>query len=319
MTLLNAAVLISGLYLLSISVCILWHHTKGTRLRGPSSKSLIFSNSHFLRQQKDITLVYEEWAEQYGGVFCTPIALGMTQVILCDPKAIQHFYSKETYGYIQNAISRFLINNMIGKGLLWAEGDNHKRQRKTLTPAFGTASIQKLIPIFFDLAYKVKEAWDALLESSENDKAVIDMHAADLVRIVAILSTNIGTGSFSHDFGTLQHQHSTITKVFTSFGKLKPTFLKTIIFLLSTVLPILACIPSPRRTLEKKFKSAAEEILRELLNKSREEKVAAITGKVDNSVLGILSMFDQLQKLYGELHMSEDEVMAQVNQILFPS
>jgi hypothetical protein len=110
---------------------------------------------------------------------------------------------------------------------------------------------------------------------------------------------SIGTGSFSHDFGTLQRQHSTITEVFTSFGKLKPTFLETIIFLLSTVLPILACIPSPRRTLEKKFKSAAEEILRELLNKSREEKVAAIAGKVDNSVLGILSMFDQLQKLYG--------------------
>jgi len=114
MTLLDTAVLLGGLCLLLISVRILlWHRAKGTRLRGPSSKSLIFGNSNFLRQQKDSALVYEEWAEQYGDVFCTPIALGKTQVILCDPKAIQHFYSKETYGYVQNAINRFLLSNMV--------------------------------------------------------------------------------------------------------------------------------------------------------------------------------------------------------------
>ena len=110
---------------------------------------------------------------------------------------------------------------------------------------------------------------------------------------------SIGTGGFSHDFGTLRGQHSTIAEIFDSFGKYKPTFFQTIMFLLSMVLPILARIPSPRRTLERKFKSAAEEISRELLNKSRKEKVAAIAGKVDNSVLGTLSMFDRLQKLYG--------------------
>jgi hypothetical protein len=110
---------------------------------------------------------------------------------------------------------------------------------------------------------------------------------------------SIGTGGFSHDFGTLRGQHSTIAEVFDSLGKHKPTFFQTITFLLSTVLPILARISSPRRYLEKKFKSAAEEISREMLNKSREEKVAAIAGKVDNSVLGTLSMFDRLQKSYG--------------------
>jgi hypothetical protein len=113
MTLLDAAVLIGGLCLLLASIRILQHRVKSTRLRGPPSKSFIFGNPHFLRKHNDSTLVYEEWAEQYGGVFCTPIALGKTQVILCDPKAIQHFYSKETYGYVQNAVSRFLVNNMV--------------------------------------------------------------------------------------------------------------------------------------------------------------------------------------------------------------
>ena len=113
MTLLDAVVLIGGLCLLLTSVRILRHRVKSTQLRGPSSKSLIFGNSHFLRKQTDSTLVYEEWAEQYGAVFCTPIALGKTQIILCDPKAIQHFFSKDTYGYVQNAIRTIFVNNMV--------------------------------------------------------------------------------------------------------------------------------------------------------------------------------------------------------------
>jgi hypothetical protein len=110
---------------------------------------------------------------------------------------------------------------------------------------------------------------------------------------------SVGTGGFSHDFGTLRGKHSTIAEVFNSLGKHKPTFFQSIMFLLSAVLPILARMPSPRRTLEKQFNSAAEKISRELLQKSRDEKVAAIASKGDNSVLGTLSMFNRLRKLYG--------------------
>lgn len=42
-----------------------------------------------------------------------------------------------------------------GKGLLWAEGENHRRQRKALAPAFTNAAIRRLTSVFFDSAYKV--------------------------------------------------------------------------------------------------------------------------------------------------------------------
>jgi hypothetical protein len=44
-----------------------------------------------------------------------------------------------------------------------------------LSPAFSNGAIRGLTPVFFDSAYKVKDAWDALLESSENNEAVIDV------------------------------------------------------------------------------------------------------------------------------------------------
>lgn len=111
---LNGILLLVGLWLLSKGVRILRRRAKSTPLKGPPSKSLIFGNSHFLMGQKDHdpSPVYEEWAEKYGAVFSTPITLGRTKVMLCDPKAIQHLYSKETYGYVKSPMNKILINNM---------------------------------------------------------------------------------------------------------------------------------------------------------------------------------------------------------------
>ena len=136
-----------------------------------------------------------------------PTILGRTRLVMCDPKAIAHCRSKETYGYVLTRLSRMFVEIMvrayasslgvitntsrqIGRGLMWAEGDSHKRcvtvvfhplclltggfrQRKTLTPAFSNSAIRHLTPIFIDSAYKVKNAWDGLLEPS--GEAVIDV------------------------------------------------------------------------------------------------------------------------------------------------
>ena len=106
-------ILLAGLWLLSKGVRILRRRSKTTRLKGPASRSWIFGVARFLRESGDEALVYEEWAEQYGVVFRMPMALGSSRVVLCDPKAIQHFYSKETYGYVQNATTRIFISDMV--------------------------------------------------------------------------------------------------------------------------------------------------------------------------------------------------------------
>jgi hypothetical protein len=112
-TALDFALLLIGIWLLSRGVRILRRRAKTTPLKGPASKSLVFGNSRFLSTQKDAALVYEEWAEQYGAVYRVPTGFGGTKMILCDPKAIQHFYSKETYGYNQNSMSRILIVHLV--------------------------------------------------------------------------------------------------------------------------------------------------------------------------------------------------------------
>jgi hypothetical protein len=102
-------VLFIGLWLLSKAVGILLRRSNATRLKGPPSESWLFGFSSFMTIG-DPSLAYEQWAEQYGAVFRVPITIyvsitsrlgmGQTKIVVCDPKAIQHIYSKTTFGYI---------------------------------------------------------------------------------------------------------------------------------------------------------------------------------------------------------------------------
>jgi hypothetical protein len=147
----------------------------------------------------------------------------------------------------------------------------------------------------------------------------------------------VGIAGFSHDFGTLQGKRALTAEIFESFSKIKPTLFQIAIYMLGAVSPLLARLPSPARALENQFKSTTEEISRDLFERTRKEKEGAAEGKRDDSVMGLLSISTYLLKYIiaakltlsrmftvkassdsSELHMSEEEVIAQVNLISFP-
>ena len=73
---------------------------KMTQLQGPPSTSVIYGVSNDLMSSTDASAMYEHWAEEYGVVYKIPSVLGQTKVVLCDPKAIAHFYARETWTYV---------------------------------------------------------------------------------------------------------------------------------------------------------------------------------------------------------------------------
>ncbi|KAJ8591195.1 hypothetical protein M405DRAFT_123438, partial [Rhizopogon salebrosus TDB-379] len=62
---------------------------------GPNSSELHIW--HFQRQ--DSAEMYERRAEESGVVYKIPGVLGQTRIVLCDPKAIAHFYARESWIY----------------------------------------------------------------------------------------------------------------------------------------------------------------------------------------------------------------------------
>lgn len=113
MTLIAIFLPVYGVWLISKAVRFLRRRARTTPLKGPPRTSLIFGESRFLQEHQDSAFAYEQWAEEYGMAFRVPIVMGRSVLVLCDPKAIQHCYSKETLGYAQTPMAKILLENFV--------------------------------------------------------------------------------------------------------------------------------------------------------------------------------------------------------------
>ncbi|KAG2124463.1 cytochrome P450 [Suillus cothurnatus] len=302
---------------------------KTTHLRGPPRTSLIYGVSHDLTSSQDSGGMYERWAAEYGVAYMIPSVLGQTRIVLCDPRAIAHFYARETWTYVQTPVSLAVVETSIGRGLLWSQGEAHRRQRKALTPAFSNAAIRKLTSVFYDSAYKAKGAWDTVIESSKDGEAVIqvqDWYVAFLAcqasflieatqRMNHISLDTVGIAGFSHDFGSLDGKRASVTEVFDTFGKdQQASAVNQIVLLLASAFPIIIKIPTKHSYLVKKLGDTMGEISNNLLTRSRQEKDANMSERdEEKSIIGLLIKSESQD---AELRMSKEEVVAQMKVVL---
>ncbi|KIK44327.1 hypothetical protein CY34DRAFT_786501 [Suillus luteus UH-Slu-Lm8-n1] len=293
-----------------ISRALRWR-LKTTQLRGPPRTSLMYGVSHDLASSQDSGAMYERWATEYGVAYTIPGVLGRTRIVLCDPRAIAHFYARETWTYVQTPLSLALLEAAFGRGLLWSQGEAHRRQRKALTPAFSNAAIRKLTSVFYDSAYKAKGAWDTIIESSKDGGAVIEVQ--NWMNHISL--DTIGIAGFSHDFGSLHGERASVTELFDTFGNNQQASAVNYVFILiASAFPIITKIPTQRTNLFKKLSVTMGEISDDLLTRSRREKDVNVGERdEEKSIIGLLIKSEGQD---AELHMSEEEVVAQMKVLL---
>lgn len=75
----------------------------------------------------DPAALFKNWVKACGVVFKNKTAYGTSQVVICDPKAVAHVFANDTVVYIRPPGFRAMLETLIGKGVIWAEGSDHKR------------------------------------------------------------------------------------------------------------------------------------------------------------------------------------------------
>ncbi|KAF8890478.1 cytochrome P450 [Infundibulicybe gibba] len=308
-----AGSLITSATLVSFSLLTLWaikrirRRSRTTTLNGPPSPNRLFGFGIELFRVKDPASLFVKWEQEYGPVYQVPTFLGVNEVVICDPKAIAHFYSKDTYAYQQLSSIRFYIGQFFGPGIMWAEADNHKRQRKALAPAFSNNSIRGLTGTFYEAGYLLKSTWDSLLVE---DGGPIDVQHW----MNAFTLDTIGMAGFSHDFGALKGRTSAVSEALGSFGDAKPDPLTILMFIIGPVFPWMAKLPVKRNILFENLRKHTQAIADTLLEENRAERKADATGATKTS--SVIQTLLRAETTDGKLRLSPDEVVAQVNILL---
>ncbi|KAI6040237.1 cytochrome P450 [Pisolithus marmoratus] len=282
---------------------------KATKLRGPPRTNFVFGAAKQILETQDPGDIYEAWAKEYGVVYQVPTTLGGKQVVLTDPRALAHYYARETWTYVQTDTTKLFTERNFGRGMLWAEGDEHKRQRKLLAPALGHAAMRNLTPIFYNCAHKAKSAWEAMIDASGGDSSVIDVQKW----MNRVSLDCLGLAEFSYDFGSLEGKPASITEVLDTFDSFPKRSTVTIcLMLLSRVFTLLSYAPRHTSRLFHEMQSITEDISTELFVRTKKEKAEGVLdGKEDKSIIGVLVKANDSDSL------TREEVVAQMKGLLF--
>ncbi|KAF9194121.1 hypothetical protein BGZ51_001100 [Haplosporangium sp. Z 767] len=144
---------------------------------------------------------HRRWIEQYGSIICYRGLLNNQRVLIADPKAIQHVFSTHSYRYTKPSRVRRLLSEVTGNGVLVAEGDVHKKQRKMLNPAFGHKHIKEMVPIMAIPAAKLGRLWEERVDQSDNKSVEFDI-TTDLSNATLDIIGIAGNSAYRELFGS---------------------------------------------------------------------------------------------------------------------
>jgi cytochrome P450 len=68
-------------------------------------------------------------------------------MIVSDHAAAHHIFA-DTDNFVKSPAFRPPISNLLGRGVVWAEGDEHRIQRKIISPAFSYVSFSTRIDTY---------------------------------------------------------------------------------------------------------------------------------------------------------------------------
>ncbi|TFK20912.1 cytochrome P450 [Coprinopsis marcescibilis] len=251
--------------------------------------------------------LFDKWVKEYGPVFGLKMPFGSRGVAICDVKAAAHMLSKDTLTYRQMKFNSIIVEQSVGPGILWAEDEVHRRQRRGLTPAFSNSAIRSYVSVFYDSAYKIKGAWEAILDTG-----------ADTIEIQSWASRyaldNIGIAGFGYDFGSLDGNRPAVMDYFNALKSPEDAgVLSRILFLMGSIFPSLLRIPTEASLLLTGIKGSLKHVAEDMMSKAKHQIKTGLEKELEKSIIGLLIKSENATGIWT---LSEEEVFAQVRTLL---
>ncbi|KAI0636098.1 cytochrome P450 [Trametes polyzona] len=162
-------------------------------LPGPPSASRLFGNLKQLNETQEDRIL-DQWAEEYGPVVRVNGFLNSPIIFPTDTRAINHVLM-HCAEYPKPHSSRRELEKALGSGLLCSEGDQYRRQRKVMNPAFGPAQVREFVGLFIDKAIELRKLW------TEHERVGSQPTRLNVLQGLNMTTLEVmGIAGFNHDF-----------------------------------------------------------------------------------------------------------------------
>lgn len=207
-----------------------------SKVPGPKSESIIYGNINKLFNA-NAWEYHARLIKDYPVIARIPVAFGKSMLYTKDPKAMYHVMVKdqnifeETEDFIQ-------VNHLLlGPGLIATLGDQHRKQRKLLNPVFSTAHLRHMIPIFYEVMYRLRNSIKSEVASGEKEVDMAPWLTRTALELVGQSGLGLQFDSLAPD--AVMHPYGQVVKNLLGVLALFP-------FARFFILPRVAHIGSPR-------------------------------------------------------------------------
>lgn len=239
---------------------------------------------------------------RYIGLF------GVERIMPTNAKTLSEVLHHKSYLFVKPDFVRDSIGSILGlRGILFAEGDEHRHQRKLLLPAFSHSHIKNLVPTFWDISRDLAERISTVVAAAENGVPVIEMGRWSSLATLDI----IGRAGFGYEFRALEtgsEDGESKNELAQAYSTLfKPTKLAFALHIARLTIPrwLLEALPLPRKKELRKASETLKRVSVEIINAKKlelaEKKNGGSGGERD-----ILSTMLNSGSYHGE---DGDEVM----------
>ncbi|PIL29242.1 cytochrome P450 [Ganoderma sinense ZZ0214-1] len=168
-------------------------------LPGPPSPGWLFGSLKDI-YDSDGEMITDEWIEEYGSNVMYRGFLNIPRLFTTDTRALNHIITHSA-DYQKPDEARRSLADILGRGVLFTEGDQHRQQRRVLNPAFGPSQIRELTDIFVTKSIELRNLWASTI-SAQGEVARIDV-LKDLSKMTLDV---IGLAGFNYRFNSLNQE-----------------------------------------------------------------------------------------------------------------
>ncbi|KAJ7037978.1 cytochrome P450 [Mycena alexandri] len=253
-----------------------------------------------------------KWQAQFGDVVRVKGVLGTDRLLVSDPKALHHIFTSG-YNISKTGFRREITRLLTGPGLGWANGEDHLRQRKINSPAFGMAETRSYIPVYLAYANKLSAEWKERLGGDIS--TVVDAPHY----FTRFFLDVIGEVAFDYQFGATNNSNDRVAEVLSSVVPkftTPTTFDILVLGLLELVpVPLLKAFTQYAPTKGLRNSRQVERVATALAKRLVEEKAEALmAGKSKRDIMSLLVKANASANPRSNL--SADELYAQMQTIM---
>ncbi|QRV98590.1 cytochrome P450 family protein [Ceratobasidium sp. AG-Ba] len=314
LTIKNALYLSGGAIVLRVSYWLYWPLRKLfsplRHLPGPKNESLMFGNLKRIFAAPN-SVVHEAWVEEYGPTYVYRGFASSYRLYTLDPRALT-FIMTQTNSFPKPENVRRSLADVLGEGLLFAESDAHKRQRRIMNPSFGPPQIRDLVPIFWERSNKLRDIWLDDIKSASEGSTVINV----LPWLSRATLDIIGVAGFDYHFNSLEDEKDELSTAFMKVFEAGQQF--SMLTIIRSFIPFLRFLQNERSRGLAVSMATMRRIGMKLINEKKEALTQDFkTGSTTHGrdLLTLLIKSNMAYENEGQ-RMSDDEVLGQISTFL---